>query len=472
MSDKPDNWNIPAPGVWQQVQTVLERAIENHLWRQERCLNLIPSEMTPSPLVRLLQVTDPVGRYAEHNFLSQINQEVYYYQGTGFIEWGEQQLIHELARYLGTEQIEPRLISGQTANMALFSALVAFRNRANKTGEIERIRGVLNHHLNLGGHLSAQAMGPLRDYVARDPATGKFAIRHFPVRRDNPYQVDVEATEALLDAWMPELVIFGKSMFICREPVAEICRLFAERKQRPLIMYDAAHVLGILGPAFQNPFAEGADIVTGSTHKTFFGTQRGVIAAKLPPESPFAELWDHIRRRAFPGFLSNHHLGTLLGLLLAAMEMNAFREAYQSQVIKNAKAFAQALHECGLQVEGDPAMGYTETHQVLLRVGSHRGMEAARLLEENNIIVNYQALPGDENFAASSGLRMGVAEMTRFGMTEKDFQELAGLIGEILLRKQHIADVVAAFRRRFLEMKYCFNPKDWPELVEKLLDTF
>ena len=472
MSDKPDNRNIPASGISEKVQTVLERAIENHLWRQERCINLIPSEMTPSPLVRLLQVTDPVGRYAEHNFLSQINQEVYYYQGTDFIEWVEQQLIHELARYLGTEQIEPRLVSGQTANMALFSALVAFRNRANKTGEIERIRGVLNHHLNLGGHLSAQAMGPLRDYVARDPATGKFAIRHFPVRRDNPYQVDVEATAALLDAWTPELIIFGKSMFICREPVAEICRLLAERKQRPLIMYDAAHVLGILGPAFQNPFAEGADIVTGSTHKTFFGTQRGIIAAKLPLDSPFVELWDHIRRRAFPGFLSNHHLGTLLGLLLAAMEMNAFREAYQSQVIKNAKAFAQSLHECGLQVEGDPAMGYTETHQVLLRVGSHRGMEAARLLEENNIIVNYQALPGDENFAASSGLRMGVAEMTRFGMTEKDFQELAGLIGEILLRKQHVVDAVAAFRRRFLEMKYCFQPKDWPELVQKLLDTF
>ncbi len=463
--------SIPA-SLREQVRTLLERSLENHFWRQQRCINLIPSEMTPSPLVRLLQVTDPVGRYAEHNYLTQLGREVYYYQGTHFIEWVEQELIQEFGRYLGTDKIEPRLISGQTANMAVFSAVVAFRNRDNKLGEIERIRGVLNHHLNLGGHLSAQAMGPLRDYVARDPTTGRFMIKHFPVCGDNPYRVDVEATAALLDDWSPELVIFGKSMFLCREPIAEIRQVLAEHNKRPLIMYDAAHVLGILGPVFQDPLAEGADIVTGSTHKTFFGTQRGIIAAAPSADSPFAELWDHIRRRAFPGFLSNHHLGTLLGLLLAVMEMNAFRQEYQSQVIKNAKAFARALRECNLQVEGDPAMDFTETHQVLLRVGSHRGIEAAQLLEENNIIVNYQALPGDENFAASSGLRMGVAEMTRFGMKEADFQELAGYIADILLHKKQPGEKVAQFRRRFLEMHYCFDPADWPDLTQKLLATF
>lgn len=456
----------------QKAEVVLRRSLENHLWRQRQCVNLIPSEMTPSPLVRLLQVTDPVGRYAEHNFLSQLGREIYYYQGTRFIEWVEQELVAELARYLGAPQVEPRLISGQTANMALFSALVAFHNQDHKQGEIQRIKGVLNHHLNMGGHLSAQAMGPLRDYVARDPSTGRFAIRHFPVRRDNPYQVDVEATAALLDSWTPEIIIFGKSMFICREPVKEIRQLVADKSPRPLLMYDAAHVLGILGPAFQDPFAEGADVVTGSTHKTFFGTQRGIIAARLNEDGPFAGLWDHVRRRAFPGFLSNHHLGTLLGLLLAALEMNAFRDSYQTQVIRNAKAFARALHESGVRVEGDPNMEFTETHQVLVRVGPHRGIEAAQRLEENNIIVNYQALPGDENFAASSGLRMGVAEMTRFGMMEDDFRELAGYVADVLLRRRSVGDAVAHFRSRFLEMRYCFSPQDWPELTQQLLATF
>ncbi|MCK5556779.1 MAG: glycine cleavage system aminomethyltransferase GcvT, partial [Candidatus Hydrogenedentes bacterium] len=67
-----------------------EKAIENHEWRQQRCINLIPSEMTPSPLVRLLQVTDPIGRYAEHKeLIAAFEQEVFYYQGTDFIAWVE-----------------------------------------------------------------------------------------------------------------------------------------------------------------------------------------------------------------------------------------------------------------------------------------------------------------------------------------------------------------------------------------------
>ena len=74
-----------------------------------------------------------------------------------------------------------------------------------------------------------------------------------------------------------------------------------------------------------------------------------------------------------------------------------------------------------MTVEGDPEHGYTETHQVIVRVGYGKGPVMARRLEENNIIVNYQAAPDDEGFTAASCLRMGVQEMTRFGMKEEDF---------------------------------------------------
>ncbi len=56
--------------------------------------------------------------------------------------------------------------------------------------------------------------------------------------------------------------------------------------------------------------------------------------------------------------VSNHHLGTLLGLLLAALEMSVFKDQYQPQVIRNAKAFARALHNQGLAVEGDPEVDF------------------------------------------------------------------------------------------------------------------
>jgi aminomethyltransferase len=232
-----------------------------------------------------------------------------------------------------------------------------------------------------------------------------------------------------------------------------------------------AHVLGLIGPHFQQPFKEGADIVTGSTHKTFFGTQRGIIGSNFDENSAYHDLWEAIWRRTFPGSLSNHHLGTLLGLLLAAYEMNVFADEYQKQIIANAKAFARALQECGLQVEGDPRIGFTETHQVILRVGYARGPEIAQRLERNHIIVNYQALPDDEGFTASSGLRMGVQEMTRFGMKEKDFAELAGVMAEIILQNRRAAEEVARLRSDFTQMQYCLLEEKAQPLIQELLNA-
>jgi glycine/serine hydroxymethyltransferase len=236
-------------------------------------------------------------------------------------------------------------------------------------------------------------------------------------------------------------------------------------------MYDMAHVLGLLGPHFQEPFRDGADVVTGSTHKTFFGTQRGIIGADFAPGTPEFDLWKAVRRRTFPGMLSNHHLGTMLGLLLAAIEMNAFKGEYQPQVIANAKAFARALAGEGVAVEGDPAVDYTETHQVIVNVGYARGAEVARALEERNIICNYQAIPSDEGFTASSALRLGVQEMTRFGMVEADFAEFAALFAAAV-RGEPVAEPVAAFRRRFPTMRFCFTGDDFGPLTERLLRTF
>jgi aminomethyltransferase len=311
-------------------------------------------------------------------------------------------------------------------------------------------------------------MGALRDFVARDPSTESPAVTSFPVLPENPYQLDLSRVPELLERSRPELVILGKSMIIHREPVAEIRGMIDSLGLKTVIMYDMAHVLGLVGPHFQEPFKEGADLVTGSTHKTFFGTQRGIVAADMSDEDPSFGLWEAVERRTFPGAVSNHHLGTLLGLLFAAYEMNAFRDSFQVQVLANAKALARALHEEGLGVAGDPALGYTETHQVVVEIGYAQGVEAARRLEENNIIVNYQASPREEGFTAAGSLRLGVAEMTRFGMKEKDFRELAGLISGVVREHRTVRDEVVRLRGRFLEMSYCFSPLDLQSTLEEM----
>jgi glycine/serine hydroxymethyltransferase len=330
---------------------------------------------------------------------------------------------------------------------------------------------VMNNELTKGGHLSSQPMGALFNYVEEDPKTGKENVVNFPVLKENPYKADLEKLKDILEQHQPELLVFGKSMFIYPEPVEFVSELVRNWEVRPVIMYDMAHVLGLYG-AFQEALKEGADLVTGSTHKTFFGPQRGLIAGNFPKETPLRKLWLDIKSRAFPGSTSNHHLGTLLALLMAAYEMGEFKEDYQKQVRSNAKAFARALKDKGIQVEGDEADGFTETHQVLIRVKAYGGgQEIARRLEESNIVTNYQALPDDETFLDSSGIRMGVQEMTRFGMTEKDFDQLSGLIAEVIIKNKKVREEVKNFRKNFLQMKFCLPMKEALPIAAKIISS-
>ena len=451
---------------------LLEKTVTNTQWRQQECINLIPSEMSTSPFARMLSIMDPSFRYAEHKKMkAYYDAEVFYYQGTDFIDEVEALSVQELKEYFGCAEVETRLISGQLANTAVFSAMVDYINQADRKQEPRRIRKLMNNHIGKGGHLSAQPMGALRDFVARDPITERPAVVNFPVLVENPYKIDVVNTLKLIDENRPELIIFGKSMVISKEPVREVRQFLDDQGIDTVLMYDMAHVLGLVGPYFQEPFVEGADLVTGSTHKTFFGTQRGIVASRYRENEERYALWEAIERRTFPGSVSNHHLGTMVGFLMATYEMNHFKDEYQSKVISNAKSFARSLKECGLHVAGDPAVDFTETHQVLIEIGYAKGPEIAHRLEENNIICNYQAGPEDDSFSASGALRLGVAEMTRFGMGPEDFQELAQLMRDVIVDHKNVKQEVIRLRQRFLKMNYCFTGDEFENSLDRMIRT-
>jgi glycine hydroxymethyltransferase len=139
--------------------------------------------------------------------------------------------------------------------------------------------------------------------------------------------------------------------------------------------------------------------------------------------------------------------------LIAIREMKQYGRDYAAQIVRNAQALGRALDELGTQVEARE-FGYTRSHMIAVNVaGWGGGVEVAKRLEESDIILNYNMLPGDSDPRNPSGLRIGVSEMTRFGMDEQAMGELAQLLHEAV-RGKNVKEQVNALRGRFTEMKY------------------
>ncbi|MHC4607741.1 MAG: serine hydroxymethyltransferase, partial [Planctomycetota bacterium] len=405
------------------VEAIVRRQDE---WRGRTTINLIASENIMSRRARALMSCDFNHRYAEGH------PGARYYEGTRYIDEIETELKARLREIFGCRQVEARTISGTNANEALFAAFLGWNEAA------------IVNSLPMGGHISHQTLGGL----------GKFTknIFHFPRKKDG-HRISVRLSKDKIKREKPRLVLFGKSMILFPEPVRELVPVC--REVGATILYDGAHVLGLIaGGQFQDPLAEGADILSGSTHKTFFGPQRGVILSNYEDE-----VWSRIDRAAFPRSTSNHHLFTLPPLLVSTYEMLEFGRAYAKQTIANAKAIGAALDGLGIPVECRQ-LGYTESHQVAVNVAAFGGgHDVAVRLRENDIITNRNLLPRDprKRVHNPSGIRIGAQEMTRLGMKEPEMEEIARLIKACIVDGHDVRPEVRRLRARFPDVHYSFD---------------
>lgn len=412
-------------------------------WRGGRTINLIASENAQSPAVRELQNNDFMARYAEGhpNRENEVNR---YYQGTKYIDQIETMARLEMIELAKAKQADVRPISGNNSNTAIALAYL----RGGDT--------VIVNSTAAGGHISHNTVGVFgRRIQNRGMSLSLDAEKHIPLHffplAEDMWHLDVQKSIDLIEEVKPRMVVLGKSLFLFPEPLTEISEV-CKAKNIP-ILYDAAHVLGLLvGEQFQNPWTEGATWVTASTHKTFPGPQRGVIVSNLD-EADAERYWPAADRGVFPGSSSNHHLHTLPALLVAIREMKVHAKAYAAQIVANAQALGKAVDEAGVKVEARE-FGYTKSHQIAVNVSEHGGgVKAAQALEANDIIVNYNMLPWDTDPRNPSGLRIGVPEMTRYGMKEADMQRLGELIAACV-RGKTVKDEVNKLRAEFLEMHY------------------
>jgi glycine hydroxymethyltransferase len=240
------------------------------------------------------------------------------------------------------------------------------------------------------------------------------------------------------------------------KPIAE-----AAHEVGAYVVYDAAHVLGLIGgKRFQDPLREGADVMNGSTHKTLPGPQGGMILSDHKGETDNDKKFlRSLGFGVFPGVTSSYHLHHVAAKAIAYAEHLEFGEAYADQTIKNAKRFAHALHERGFKVFGEK-LGFTKSHQVLLEIGPGKGKEASKLLENAGIVTNMNMIPGDVDPLNPSGLRLGTPELTRIGMKEQEMDEVATFFQRTLLKKENpkrIKEDIKEFRKDFQVLHYCYK---------------
>ncbi|MHC1567298.1 MAG: serine hydroxymethyltransferase [Candidatus Syntropharchaeia archaeon] len=408
-----------------EINHVLD-AVKRHHDLFKNSLPMIASENITSNTVRKLLASDLSHRYAE----GKVGKR--FYQGCAFIDRIEESAIHHAKELFRAEYVNVQPISGVNANMAVFFALTEPGDR------------MIALSLPHGGHVSH----------AKYSAAGirKLVVETHPFD-EKEMNIDPDKMVKKIRKTKPKIVMFGASLFLFPHPVREAVDAVNEVGAK--IVYDGAHVLGLIaGGCFQDPLREGADVLTGSTHKTFPGPQGAIILCKK-------ELGEEIDQAVFPGTVSNHHLHHVAALAVTLIEMREFGEEYARQVVKNAHALAQALYERGFHVLCEEK-GFTRSHQIAVDVSTHGGGAlVASNLERANIIANKNMLPWDtEGPENPSGIRFGVQELTRIGMKEAEMKEIADFIERVVLKEEDAGKVkkdVIEFRKEYQKVHYCFD---------------
>ena len=421
------------------VSNIEELAQKQNEWRK-KTLNLIASENVLSNRARQVMGSDFAHRYAEGHPGER------YYQGTEVIDEIEARVKKNLKSLFRCKHADVRPISGTVSNESVFSRYI-------NPGDVVMVNSTPG-----GGHISHHRAGSVGKYTQN--------IVNFPLAKDG-YLIDVERTFELAEALEPKVMILGRSLFLFPEPVRELAGFCKPRGIA--LLYDGAHVLGLLaGREFQDPLEEGALLITASTHKTFFGSQRGLILSNVGDNE-----WRKIDKGAFPGSSSNHHLDTLVALAIATYEMMEFGQAYARQTIANAKALGAKLHEMGFKVQA-AELGFTESHQLAVSVSEFGGGdEVARHLKDNNIILNMNLLPFEslDQVSNPAGIRLGVQEMTRFGMKEPEMEMIARLFKRCLIDGKYVGDEVTEFRQNFQEVHYSFDDLKSAQIISLMKEA-
>ena len=375
----------------------IAEAIKLELGRQRDEIELIASENIVSRAVLEAQGSVLTNKYAEGLPGKR------YYGGCQYVDIAERLAIERACRLFGCSFANVQPHSGASANAEVFMALM-------KPGDT-----FMGLSLAAGGHLTHGSPVNL---------SGRwFKAVPYGVRRDD-HLIDMEEVERLAKEHRPKLIIAGGSAY----PRIIDFRRFREIADEvgAYLVVDMAHFAGLVaGGAHPSPLPH-AHVVTTTTHKTLRGPRGGAIL------SNDEELAKKLNAAVFPGMQGGPLMHVIAAKAVALKEAQspAF-QAYQRQIVANAKALAEALKAAGLRL----CSGGTDNHLMLvdLRPKAITGKVAEEALGKAGITVNKNVIPFDpEKPTVTSGIRIGTPALTTRGMREPEMAEIGRMIGEVL----------------------------------------
>jgi glycine hydroxymethyltransferase len=393
-----------------EVDPEIADAIRLEVTRQNDTLELIASENHVSKAVLAAMGTVFTNKYAEGYPGKR------YYGGCGPTDIVENIAIDRARKLFGAEHANVQPHSGSQANMAVYFAML-------KPGDT-----IMGMDLSHGGHLTH---GHPLSYSGRD-----FKVVAYHVRKEDE-RIDYDEMEKLALEHKPRMIICGASAYsrvIDFKRIREICD-----RSGALMMADIAHIAGLVVTGNHPSPIPYADFVTTTTHKTLRGPRAGLILCK----QQYAKDLD---RALFPGVQGGPLVHIIAAKAVAFQEALApeFKE-YQTQIVRNAKALAQAVGENGFRI----VSGGTDNHLFMTDVFSKgiTGKDGQNMLEAANITVNKNTIPFDtQKPMVASGLRIGTPAVTTRGLREPDMRTIANLIGRVLDSKGE-AGVTAQVKR-------------------------
>ena len=363
--------------------------------RQQDHIELIASENYTSPAVMEAQGSQLTNKYAEGYPGKR------YYGGCEFVDVAEQLAIDRVKKLFGAEAANVQPNSGSQANQGVFFAVL-------QPGDT-----IMGMSLAEGGHLT---------HGMKLNQSGKwFNVVSYGL--DANEDIDYDAMEQLARETKPKLIIAGASAFALRIDFERFAKIAKE--VGAYFMVDMAHYAGLIAAGvYPNPVPH-ADFVTTTTHKSLRGPRGGVILMK-------AEFEKQINSAIFPGIQGGPLMHVIAGKAVAFKEaLSPEFKAYQEQVVKNAKVLADTLIKRGLRI----VSGRTESHVMLvdLRSKNLTGKEAERILGEAHMTCNKNAIPNDPQTPfVTSGIRVGTPALTTRGFKEKETEQIANLIADVL----------------------------------------